>query len=718
VAKIHDAGTSLLSVINDILDFSKIEAGRLDVESIAFDVDEVIGSVATVTAQRAHEKGLEFLVHVPSDIPDRLVGDPLRLGQVLTNLVNNAVKFTERGEIDVTVTRVAESADQVQLRFSVRDTGVGMTREQAARLFQPFTQADMSTTRKHGGTGLGLTISRRLVELMGGQIWFESEPGAGTTFYFTVWCGVQTEPAKRRVIPEKLNRLRALVVDDNATACEILQRSLSTIASTVDVVASGKDAIAAIRERDLVAPYDIVFVDWRMPGMDGLDVSRHIKSDETIRHQPAIVLVTAFGREAVRAEAEQLQLDGFLVKPVTKSMLVDTLVNVFAADLNDVIDERPDEVQRLCGARLLLAEDNAINQQIAVEILEAAGARVVVANNGREALERLSGVAEDDAFHCVLMDLQMPEMDGLEATRKIRSNPHLAALPIIAMTAHATTEEQQRCFDAGMNGHVAKPIDPDHLIETLTRFYRPPKEEEGTGSVQRDDRGTQSARASADSTAALAAVDGLNAEAALSRMAGNRQLYVRLLREFVDEQGPALGRSGEAFATGDISTAGRIAHSLTGVAGNLGATRVAEYTRQLEKLIRDGAPATEVEAVRTVAAAELDSLIVALRAALPPADEQSTAMDESPLRQNAIASRAAAASLATLLSASDPTAAEFLEANRRVLQPLMGDDRWGQFETRVRGYEFDEAQAQLAEAVQRLTTGTDAKVYDTQRGSA
>jgi two-component system sensor histidine kinase/response regulator len=314
------------------------------------------------------------------------------------------------------------------------------------------------------------------------------------------------------------------------------------------------------------------------------------------------------------------------------------------------------------------------------------------------------------------MDLQMPEMDGLEATRKIRANPRFAPLPIVAMTAHATIEEQQRCFDAGMNGHVAKPIDPDHLIETLTRFYRPANAEESSEFGQSDEHGSQSALAPADSTSALAAVDGLNTETALSRMAGNRELYVRLLREFVEEQGPALGRCGEALATGDVSTAGRIAHSLKGVAGNLGATHVAGYAGQLEKLIRDGSPATEVEAVRTVAAAELDSLIVALRAALPPADEQSKAMDESPMRQDATALRAAAASLATLLSASDPSATECLEANRRVLQSLIGDDRWAQFETRVRGYEFDEAQAQLAEAIERVAAGADAEAEAAQQG--
>ena len=296
VSKIHNAGTSLLAVINDILDFSKIEAGRLDIETTDFRIDDVITSVTTLTAQQAHDKGLEFLFHVAPGIPEHLLGDPVRLGQILTNLVGNAVKFTERGEIRVDIEALERTGGKVQIKCSVRDTGIGMTREQAAKLFQPFTQADMSTTRKHGGTGLGLTICRRLVELMGGRIWLESEPGVGTTFHFTLWLGIGEAKSAARIVPAKLAQLRALVVDDNEVARQILRESLDTVARRIDVVPSGSEAIAAIRERDALDPYDIVFMDWRMPGMDGLQASRYIKSDETLKHQPAIVLVTAFGR--------------------------------------------------------------------------------------------------------------------------------------------------------------------------------------------------------------------------------------------------------------------------------------------------------------------------------------------------------------------------------------------------------------------------------------
>ena len=474
VSKVHNAGTSLLAVINDILDFSKIEAGKLDMETTDFRLDEVIGSVTTLTAQKAHEKGLEFLAHVSPDIPEQLLGDPLRLGQILTNFVNNAVKFTEHGEIGLNIELVERTGEKVQLKFSVRDSGIGMTKEQAAKLFQPFTQADMSTTRKHGGTGLGLTICRRLVELMGGRIWLESEPGTGSTFFFTVWLGVGSATGTGKIVPEKLAQLRVLVVDDNPAAREILQEPLSTVASRVDVVASGREAIAAIQQHDATEPYDIVFMDWRMPGMDGLQASRHIKSDETLRHPPHIVLVTAFGREEVREEAERLELDGFLVKPVTKSMIVDTLVSVFSdSDAQASATSEGEQLAPLRGARILLAEDNEINQQIAVELLEGVGATVKVANNGRVAVETLSNGPQPPPFDVVLMDLQMPEMDGYQATTRIRADARLSRLPIIAMTAHATMEERQHCLDAGMNDHVSKPIDPARLFAAVGRFYKP-----------------------------------------------------------------------------------------------------------------------------------------------------------------------------------------------------------------------------------------------------
>jgi PAS domain S-box-containing protein len=697
VGKIHNAGTSLLAVINDILDFSKIEAGKLDIETTDFRLDEVIGSVTTLTAQKAHDKGLEFLARVSPHVPEHLLGDPLRLGQVLTNFVNNAVKFTEKGEIGLEIELVERAGEKVQLKFAVRDTGIGMTKEQAAKLFQPFTQADMSTTRKHGGTGLGLTICRRLVDLMGGRVWLESEAGVGSTFYFTVWLGVGSAIGSGKVVPERLADLRVLVVDDNPAAREILQVPLQSLASRVDVVNSGKEAIAAIQRKDASEPYDLVFMDWRMPGMDGLEASRHIKSDETLKHPPHIVLVTAFGREEVREEAERLELDGFLVKPVTKSMIVDTLVNVFASETQEAsVAVEADPAVRVKGARILLAEDNEINQQIAIELLEAAGATVQVANNGREAVEILSNGTQPPPFDVVLMDLQMPEMDGYQATAKLRGDARFGEVPIIAMTAHATVEERQRCLVAGMNDHISKPIDPEMLFATVGRFCR---RSAGLAALQTEPQAGDEGAPKADEPVAspgddLPAIEGLDTKNGLARVAGNRKLYLKLLRQFVEQQGPALEQVAAALAKGDDAVAERLAHTLKGVAGNIGAQPVQAAAAVVERLIRNKAAGAEVDASRRQAAAVLDPLIAQLRAVFE-APAAATPAPAPPAAPDPAKAREAAGRLVHMLAEFDAGAAEFTEANRAVLQPLFGAERWTEFEKLVECYSFAEAQTEL-----------------------
>ncbi len=736
VSKVHNAGTSLLAIINDILDFSKIEAGKLDLETTDFKLDEVISSVTTLTAQKAHEKGLEFLAHVAPGLPEVLLGDPLRLGQILTNFVNNAVKFTEQGEIRLEIEQVERTGEKVQLKFSVRDSGLGMTKEQAAKLFQPFTQADMSTTRKHGGTGLGLTICRRLVELMGGRIWLESEPGVGSTFYFTVWLGVGSVAGTGKIVPEKLSQLRVLVVDDNPAAREILQEPLSTVASRVDVVASGKEAIAAIQQLDATEPYDIVFMDWRMPGMDGLQASRHIKSDETLKHPPHIVLVTAFGREEVREEAERLELDGFLVKPVTKSMIVDTLVNVFAetGEASGGAAES-EQAMRLRGARILLTEDNEINQQIAVELLEGAGATVKVANNGREAVEILSNGSRPPPFDVVLMDLQMPEMDGYQATAKLRSDARFATLPIIAMTAHATIEEKQRCLAAGMNDHISKPIDPANLFETVGRFYKPGENANveggehtrprvsrpapspgGSGVPKQSSLGRVSQASQAPEVAGEApatapeagalpipTIDGLDTKDGLSRVGGNRKLYLKILCQFAEQQASAVEQIRAALAQADAALAERLAHTLKGVAGNIGAKEIQSAAGALEKLFRSKAPTHEVEAAQQKLSMALAPVIAQLQTEFRPLDE--TPIEVTTSRAvDPVKSREAAAQLLKLLGEFDPGAGDFIETNQAALRPLFAGEAWMQFEKLAQGYSFADAQAQLENALKNFTS--------------
>jgi two-component system sensor histidine kinase/response regulator len=649
--------------------------------------------VTTVTAQKATEKGLELLAHVAPNIPQFLLGDPLRLGQILTNLVNNAVKFTERGEICVNVDLLEHTGEKCQLRFSVRDTGIGMTKEQAARLFQPFMQADMSTTRKHGGTGLGLTVCRRLVELMGGQIWLDSEPGVGTTFTFTAWLGVGQQKSSGRVVPARLTTLRVLIVDDNVAAREIIDDLLKEVVSQTDAVASAPEALAAVKQADADAPFDIVFMDWRMPGMDGLQAARAIKADESLKHPPAIVMVTAFGRDEVREEAERLNLDGFLVKPVTRSMLVDALVSAFVdpSDQAAAVASAAAEGVSLAGLRVLLVEDNDINQQIAVELLEGVGAKVDVASNGRVAVDLLSSGPVPPPYDVVLMDLQMPVMDGHQATSKIRSDPRFAALPIYAMTAHATLEEREFCLANGMNGHIAKPIDPALLFDTLSKIARRALD---VVTV----RAGETPEAAADAPAELPPIVGLDSADGLRRVGGNKRLYTKLLRQFASQQADAVGQIRAALATNDHESATRLAHTLKGVAGNLGAGHVQNAAAAVETLLRDRSPADATGQSLEELSGVLDPLLARLRATL---DMNTT----SPAAAPAVAAaqtRAVATQLTKLFADFDTSAVTFVEENQASLRPAFDAATWEQFLRKTQEFAFADAQALLDQVLANL----------------
>ncbi|MGA7411499.1 MAG: response regulator [Bryobacteraceae bacterium] len=699
IGKVHNAGTSLLGIINDILDFSKIEAGKLDLETTPFELDDVIATVTTITGQKASEKGLEFLADVPSSVPQHLEGDPLRLGQIITNLVNNAVKFTERGEVQVRVREVEATGDQVKLEFSVKDTGAGMTPEQAARLFQPFTQADMSTTRKHGGTGLGLTISKRLVELMCGQIWLETEPGVGSTFLFTAWLGLGSGVVRDKFHPPQLQNLSVLVVDDNSAAREILADALADLSSKVDVVGSGPEAIAAVKQHDGTDPYDVIFMDWRMPGMDGLEASRLIKQSPELKKQPALVMVTAFSNEEVREEAERLKIDGFLLKPVTRSMLVDTLVSLFAGGSEEprpVVEASDVHADQLTGVRVLLTEDNLINQQIAMELLESAGVQVEIANNGKEAVEKVVAGGSPSPYDVVFMDLQMPEMDGYQATAKIRADPRFAKLPIIAMTAHALVEERQRCLDAGMNDHVSKPIDPDALFMTLSRWVRPKgasaKSEVSDGAA----RGTVAPESPARQVeeVAIPYIEGVDVSDGLRRLAGNRRLYRSLIEQFATKQGEAAGQITTALASGDRQLAERVAHTVKGVAGNLGIKQIQTSAERLERAIREN------DASAPAALAEFQSLlgsqVAAIESALGTiAAPETEAKPGAPFNRDAAG--AAMARLKALLEASDGDASEAFAGVESVFMVKVPKTQLDALGAAINDFDFDGALVKLSE---------------------
>ncbi len=711
VAKIHTAGNSLLGIINDILDFSKIEAGKLDIESIDFNLEDVMRGVTTVTTQKAYDKGLEFLVDIPNTVPIDLIGDPLRLSQVLTNVINNAVKFTERGEIHLKATLVERIGEEAVLRFTVRDTGPGMTREQCAKLFQPFTQADMSTTRKHGGTGLGLTISKTLVEMMGGEIGLESEPGVGTTFFFTVRIGIGSAADRRTMVPEAMHRLRTLVVDDNSVAREILTESLSDLVAVVDAVSSGAEALAAIRQSnaDGTAPYDVVFMDWRMPGLDGLQTARLLRAETGLMTQPAVVMVTAFNGEEVKEAAGALNLDGFMVKPVSKSMVIDTLVTLFASAAETgarrAEPSHDSDIDRCAGARILLTEDNEINQQIAIELLEGAGALVTVANNGREAVNYLD--ANPTAYDVVFMDLQMPIMDGHQATIAIRDDARFAALPIIAMTAHASNEERNRCLDEGMNDHISKPISPAILFETLEKYYAPAR-----AAAVRAARATAVAEAiAADPTVAVASapavppavteelprIEGLQVDDGLARVAGNKKLYLKLLRQFVVQEADAGTRISDCLSSGDRSTAERLAHTVKGVAGSLGAGAVQAAGGVLEKAIGDGADAERCAPLCDALAHELTTLIARLGPAYAAAPVAAVAAPAAPF--DPATGRPIVERMLERLANFDADAADDLDTHRDVFRALLGDEGFATFEGHVQGYALGDAHDALVNAM-------------------
>ena len=481
VQKAYVSAESLLGIINDILDFSKIEAGKLDMESIPFTLDEVMDNLSNLIGMKAEEKGLELVLVMPRQMPTPLLGDPSRLGQVLINLSNNAIKFTERGEVVVTADVLEHDRASVLLRFEVRDTGIGMSLEQQQQLFLPFSQADASTSRRYGGTGLGLAISMHLVHLMGGELAADSTQGQGSRFHFSVRFGLQigptAQPSVQRV--EVPRGARVLIVDDNACARQVLAELSAGFGFEVDSVDSGKEALRRVALADASdAPYELLLLDWKMPHMDGVACAQALRDRAPGRHpMPLVLMVTAFGRDELqrRLAERQLTIAALLTKPVTPSALFDAcstaLEGAAPVATRSTLLRNPshDPGTPLSGARILLVEDNAINRELATELLNGAGAIVSIACDGQEALDML----DRQRFDVVLMDCQMPVMDGYAATRALRRRPDLRTLPVIAMTANAMVSDRDAVLAAGMNDHIAKPIVVDEMFATLARWLKP-----------------------------------------------------------------------------------------------------------------------------------------------------------------------------------------------------------------------------------------------------
>ncbi|HEX5756012.1 MAG TPA: response regulator [Arenimonas sp.] len=627
--KIDKAGQHLLGVINDVLDFSKIEAGKLELEAVPFSLRDMLDNIADVCAFKAAEQGLELVVAPAPDVPDGLVGDPLRLGQVLLNLAGNAIKFTDRGQVVLRVDAQAIEPASVRLEFSISDTGIGMSEEQLARLFEAFTQADSSITRQYGGTGLGLAISRRLVQQMGSDIAVESAPGHGSRFAFTVELS-RAEHASRLPPPRPaLSGLRVLLVDDVESAREVLQAQLRAFGMNVRAEASGEAALAALRAQPPDQAFDLVLLDWQMPGLDGVETARRIQADAALPKMPEIIMVTAFAKEAAVQAATGVEISDFLIKPVSPSALLDSVVDTLGIEsLRRSVEQARVPVATpaaLRGARVLLVEDNVINQQVARELLEQAGIIVRIAGNGMEAVRAV----EAEPFDVVLMDLQMPIMDGYEATRRIRAMPLPQPLPIIAMTAHAISGYRDQCLAAGMDDYLTKPIDPARLLAMLGQWLpaRSPQPASTSASAPVPAPAPAApAAATAVPAAALqpqvlqALLPGFDVAEAVERMAGNAGLFVRLLRGFAAEYRDYPTQLRALLDAGDVDAAARMAHALKGVSGNLSATQLFEASKALEQVLRSGDAEAqerllqrwEQEVAAVVAAAEtLEAMAVA-----------------------------------------------------------------------------------------------------------
>jgi len=596
LTKAQAAAQSLLGIINDILDISKIEAGKLHIEQVPFGLDAVLEQLVDAVGLQAEGKGIEFLIRYDPAIPTQLVGDPLRLGQVLTNLCGNAIKFTDRGEVELALQALEVTAHDVLVQVSVRDTGVGMLPEVQDKLFQKFTQADQTTTRRFGGTGLGLAICKNLVEMMGGRIWVEaSAPDQGTTMRFTLRYVIAEEArAHQRQVVEQagplLKGVRALLVDDNQVSLEILAEMLRYFQLDVTTASNAQQAMALLRsERE--RPYELVLMDWRMPGMNGNEAAERIHADPMIVPQPKVILVTAYGREDVLRMASQVGIEGVLLKPVSPSSLLDVMLSVLGRGRlwggrgsGQEVHTRLAPGAGLAGARLLLVEDNEINREFATELLRSEGIEVDEAGNGQEAV-RMVQLRNYDA---VLMDIQMPVMDGLEATRRIRQlarqadGARFATLPVIAMTALAMVSDAQASQDAGMNAHVTKPIVPERLLATLAAWVKVPPERQ-PGSASPAGQAT-----SAPLPADVMAMTHLDAADGVRRIGGKADAYVRQLRRFRERYGDAIVELRRLLSEQGSEAAQAHSHALKGVAGNIGARVLYQTITAIDAALKQG----------------------------------------------------------------------------------------------------------------------------------
>ena len=686
VRKIEQSGKHLLKLINDILDFSKIEAGKLTLEQSDFALTAALDNVVVLVQEKAWSKGLELVVDVAPDVPAVLVGDSLRLGQVIINYCNNAVKFTAHGDIVLQVRKLMQTPDRVLLRFDVRDTGIGMTPSQIDGLFRSFAQADASTTRKYGGSGLGLVIAKSLAQLMGGEVGVTSVPEQGSNFWFTAALGWRDDP-QRAPQTGGFEGVRALVVDDNTHAREVLTRALASFGMAVQAVGNGAAAVEAVRAGGPEQAPDWVFLDAQMPAMDGIATAGALRALWP-DHAPHMVLLTAFGRDDVLQSAATAGIARVLLKPVMAAALRDSLqqaqrhgplgverdVSHAGASALEV------QLKSLAGARILLVDDNDLNQEVALGLLEGVGLVVELASNGREAVDKV----RTQEYDLVLMDMQMPVMGGVDATIEIRRVLRRVDLSIVAMTANAMQQDLDLCRAAGMVDVVTKPIVPEQLWSALLRWTRPP-------AVPPEPQGSQvdlPPRPLADDAQALAIpqhIAGLDTRLGLQRMAGKKALYLSALRRFAQSQQGTAQQIALALDD-DPERAQRLVHTLKGLAGTVGASALQEAASQLEHAMRNPADAPARHGMLAAMASMLATLVADLQAALAePA--------AAPLPADATSGAglpAVSATLAALLAEGSAEAIDCWQRHAHVFEAHWPDAA-AQIAEALAAYDFDAA---------------------------
>jgi signal transduction histidine kinase/DNA-binding response OmpR family regulator len=690
LGKIHTSAQALLRVINDILDFSKIEAGRMELEQVAFDLQQTIANSLFVVRDHAVEKGIELLLDMDPELTrhPQLLGDGLRLGQVLTNLLSNAVKFTSRGYVKLSVKRIATDDSARMLHFSVIDTGIGMTAEQKNRLFREFTQADGSTTRKYGGTGLGLAICKRLISLMGGTIDVESNPGCGANFSFTLQFE-QVEAPQRTDYPRIGGR--ALVVDDLPEARLVLCSMLQDFGIEAVQAGNAREALEVL-EQGLHdgQQFTTAFLDWVMPGMNGGELT------EAIRRRfgpdaPRLLVVSAYDSDEMRDSIMQLGITHFLPKPVMPGALQQIFAAVPGAQETVAARVPPRAEARLEGVRALLVEDQRINQQLAVELLHDIGVETEVAEHGEKALEMIRA-HQPDHYSLVLMDLQMPVLDGYEATRLLRADLRYMNLPIIAMTAHVTVEERARCEALGMQAHVGKPIDPRELYRVVAAFHRPVRQAgaiEQSGRRRDQPERMDAQRLKMERLRELATPAELDINAGLSRTGGRTELYASLLRRFMVEFRGVGAQLRALLGDGRRSDAGRLAHSLAGVAANLGAIAAADAARRLEEALSRNLP---VDDVLNQVETKTGSLIQRLASCLEDDAELEAAAGQLAGSDPLDAETASwVRQLRHLLAEGDVAAQHLWSQRGDELIPVLPVHAWGQVRRAIESFEFERA---------------------------